>query len=105
MASLAALIDAYETRGTRQRGAYCKRGHERAVHERVYAYGNRVIRSCRACQQFRDRERDRSYRARRTEQPSHPDALIWERFCRTIEQRILAVRAQTPRCDGCGGAS
>jgi len=103
--TLAALIDAYEHPG-RPVGAFCQNGHERAVYERRYRRTDGTpTRCCLLCQ----REREKQQRVRRAldrrvfAARPHPDALLWDAFCQTVEQRIQAVRAQTPRCGECGG--
>jgi hypothetical protein len=95
MASLAALIDAYEHPG-RMIGAYCKNGHERAVHERRYAragqrFPNRV---CMACQRDRRQQARTDRRSPSWRKDGHPDDLLWENFCREIVHRIEAVRRE-----------
>lgn len=107
MATLAAIVEQYEN--PRAVGPLCVNGHERAVHERTYPRTDTrwVTRVCMACQ----REREKQQRAQRAidrraiSESTHPDAVLWRRFCQTIEQRIQAVRAQTPRCGECGRSS
>ena len=104
MPTLAALIDAYEHPG-REVGAYCKNGHERAVYERRYARSDGTLtRCCLLCQRAREKQqRERRTADRRAfAAQRHPDAVLWDAFCRDVEQRIQAVRAQTPRCGECG---
>jgi hypothetical protein len=108
MPTLAALIDAYEHPG-RQVGEFCKRGHERAVYERRYGSRRSTIRVCLACQRAREKQ-ERTQRAedRRTfALRPHPDALLWDAFCRDIEGRIHAVRAEQADtvCSTCGSTT
>lgn len=108
MSTLAALIERHEKRGTRQVGAYCKRGHERALWEQRYLrIDGTLTRCCLLCQREREkRQRERrAFEQRAFKAKPHPDALLWDAFCRTIEQRIQAVRARTPRCPECGVSS
>ena len=104
MATLAQIIDAYEHPG-RDVGAYCKAGHERAVWERRYRRSDSTpTRCCLLCQRAREKEQreKRAISRRAFAARPHPDALLWDRFCATVEQRIQAVRAETPRCGTCG---
>lgn len=105
MTTLRAPIDAYETRGTRETDAYCQNGHERAVWERTYANRTRTIRRCVLCTRAAQaKHRRAAQEASNAIAAWHPDDALWRQFCRTIERRILAVRAATPRCGECGGS-
>lgn len=97
MATLAEAIGAYDARQSRDVGPFCKRGHERAVYERIYQQaGRKPVRGCVACKRLSDkRSRDRST-ARSIElyasRDRHPDTLLWARFCANIEQWIETAR-------------
>jgi hypothetical protein len=95
MPTLAQLIDTYEHPG-RMLGAFCRNGHERAVHERKYARAGVLhpTRVCLACQQERRLLARTDRRSPSWRQDGHPDDLLWERFCREIVDRIEAVRQE-----------
>ena len=106
MATLAQIIEQYEN--PRAVGPLCKNGHERALYERRYQRSDGTpTRCCLICQRAREKQqRTRRALDRRAFAASrHPDAVLWESFCKTVEQRIQAVRAETPRCGECGGPS
>ncbi len=79
-------------------GPFCKRGHERAIHELVYPRAGTIngARRCMACQHdsARDRRQARrvNYETAVRARVVKPDDLYWETFCRTIVARIEAVR-------------
>jgi len=79
------------------RDSNCPHGHDRATFERFYRRkGAPPIRRCRACQT--DRERNSRQLARLAAEKAHaeiprpPTELLWADFCRTIVDRIEAVR-------------
>ena len=79
----------------------CSRGHERAIHERLCPAPGRKspVRICLACQRERARARNHF-----VDPAHHPDDAIWAEFCRTIEDRIEAMRLEDapPVCPTCG---
>lgn len=108
MATLAQIIEQYEN--PRTVGDYCKAGHERALYERRYRRTDGTLtRCCLLCQ----REREKQQRTRRADDRRaaaarpHPDAVLWDAFCRDIEDRILAVRAEQSDtvCSTCGSTT
>jgi hypothetical protein len=103
MATLAECIEKYEaavqTTG-REVGPTCKRGHERAVHERRYpAVGRVACRRCLACVSEgarRLRELDALDQAPVIDQERQ---RAWEAFCASIPLRLAQIRA-TEGIDG-----
>lgn len=108
MTTLRAVIDAYETRGTREVGASCKHGHERAVWERTYANRTRTIRRCLLCTRAAQKRARLAARAASNAVAAwHPDDARWAAFCRSIGERIERVRAEQadPICGTCGSTT
>ena len=101
MATLAEAIALHHAKSAgREVGAYCKNGHERALHERRYERkGMTPARRCLLCQQAVDHARRVAQREGRAAfvatADQHPDAVLWAEFCRTVEDRIAFMRGES----------
>jgi hypothetical protein len=101
--TLAQCIEKYEAAMRvvgREVGPTCKRGHERAIHERRYpAIGRVDCRRCLACVSEgarRRRELDALATSPPIDQERHE---AWEAFCDAIPLRLAQIRA-TEGIDG-----
>jgi hypothetical protein len=102
MVTLAQCIEKYEAaqRGGRAVGPLCKRGHERAVHERRYRAVGRVdCRRCLACVAEGARRRRELDALENTPSIDPERQRAWEAFCNAIPLRLAQIRA-TEGIDG-----